>query len=417
MFAVTTAIRKVHAMTKRIRVVQGGTSAGKSIAILAVLIDKAQRDKKRTITSVVSESVPHLKRGVMRDFRNMMQEQNAWVDAHWNATDSIYTFGNGSVIEFFSSDNGDKLRGARRDRLFINEANNITFDAFEQLEVRTKGFVFIDYNPTNEFWVFTELLPVRTDVEQIILTYKDNEALETSIVQSIEQRQGRKGWWQVYGLGHLGEVEGKIYRDWQIIEQIPHEARLERRGVDFGYANDPTAIVELYRFNGGFIINELAFETGLSNRKIADILLNQDQQVLTICDCAEPKSIAELQACGVKMAIGAQKGPGSVLQGIQFVQDQRVSVTRHSVNVIKDYRNYLWQTDKNGKIINEPEHDFSNSMDAVRYAFNGSVMHKARVAQTVRPVYAGSTYGLRSPFSVRPTFQVPRTQPADGLDF
>ena len=149
-------------MTKKIRIAQGGTSASKTISILLWLINLAQSDTKPTLTSVVSESIPHLKRGAIRDFRNIMIAHGYWKDALWNATDSIYTFETGSKMEFFSTDNGDKLRGARRDRLFMNEANNCTLDAFDQLEVRTKEFVYLDYNPTNEFWLFTDALPIVT---------------------------------------------------------------------------------------------------------------------------------------------------------------------------------------------------------------------------------------------------------------
>lgn len=368
-FQATSATRKVAAMTRRIRIVQGGTSASKTISVLLYLISLAQGDKAKTLTSVVSESIPHLKRGAIRDFKNILQEHKYWKDERWNATDSIYTFETGSQMEFFSSDNGDKLRGARRDRLFVNEANNVTMDAFEQLEVRTREFVYLDYNPTNEFWAFTEIVPKRTDWEKIVLTYVDNEALGPEIIASIEQRKGRKGWWEVYGLGLLGEVDGKIYKDWNIIEEIPHEARLVRRGLDFGYSNDPTVCVDLYEWNGGWIVDELFHQTGLSNRKIADLLLNREQ-VLTIADSAEPKSIDELASYGIAV-VGANKGPGSVSQGIQNVQDRRISMTSRSVNVIRCYRNYLWKTDKNGKILNEPEHEFSDPMDAIRYAFNG----------------------------------------------
>ena len=236
-------------MKKRIKIIQGGTSASKTISILLILINRAQnKHEKNELTSVVSESIPHLKRGAMRDFKNIMKAHNYWKDSCWNATDSTYTFETGNQIEFFSSDNGDKLRGARRDWLFINEANNVTLDAFEQLEVRTKNGVWIDYNPTNEFWVFTDVMPHRDDWEMLIITYKDNEALPKEIVDSIEQRKNRAGWWKVYGEGQLGEVDGKIYKGWQIIDSVPHEARLERYGVDFGYSNDPTAIVAIYKY-------------------------------------------------------------------------------------------------------------------------------------------------------------------------
>lgn len=365
MFYLTTATKKIQKLTKRIRVIQGGSSASKTISILLVLIDLAQRDKIPTLTSVVAESIPHLKRGAMRDFKRIMQEHRYWKDANWNVVDSTYTFETGSQIEFFSTDNGDKMRGARRDRGFMNEANNCTLDAFEQLEMRTKEFFFIDYNPTNEFWIF-DVMKERTDTEFLVLTYKDNEGCPPEIVKSLEQRMGRKGWWQVYGLGQLGEVEGKIYKDWAIVEGIPHEAKLERYGLDFGYSNDPSALVAIYRYNGGYILDEITFLKGLSNKQIADILLNETQ-ALVVADSAEPKSIDEIKGYGIAI-VGAEKGKDSVTHGIQLVQDERVSMTKRSVNIIKEYRNYLWETDKDGTILNEPEHTFSHSMDAIRYA-------------------------------------------------
>lgn len=355
-------------MTKKIRIAQGGTSASKTISILLWLINLCQSDAKPTLTSVVSESIPHLKRGAIRDFRNIMIAHGYWKDALWNATDSIYTFETGSKMEFFSTDNGDKLRGARRDRLFMNEANNCTLDAFDQLEVRTKEFVYLDYNPTNEFWLFTEVMPNRNDWEKVILTYKDNEALSPEIVASIEQRKNRKGWWQVYGEGQLGEVEGKIYKDWNIIDEIPHEARLERRGLDFGYTNDPTAIVDIYYYNGGYILDEVCYQKGMSNKQIADLIKDQEQ-IMIIADSAEPKSIDEIRLYGINM-MPAVKGAGSINQGIQYVQQQRISVTKRSGNLIKEYRNYLWATDKQGKILNEPEGGLDHALDAVRYAFS-----------------------------------------------
>lgn len=366
MFSETTAYKKINSLTKRLRIVQGGTSASKTISILIYLIAYAQTDKRKTLTSIVSESIPHLKRGVIRDFKNIMQSHKYWKEANWNATDSIYTFETGSQIEFFSTDNGDKLRGARRDRLFMNEANNITFDAFEQLEVRTKEFILIDYNPTNEFWVQLELIGKRDDIDFIILTYKDNEALSEEIVKSIEQRKNRKGWWQVYGEGQLGEVEGKIYKDWAIIDELPHEARLERYGLDYGYSNDPTAIVAIYKYNGGFIWDEITYQKGLSNKQIADIISNLTP-ALVIPDSSEPKSNDELISYGINI-LPAQKGKGSVNQGIQVVQSQRISVTKRSINIIKEYRNYMWMIDKDGKILNVPQDIWNHAMDAGRYA-------------------------------------------------
>lgn len=353
-------------MKKRIRAVQGGTSASKTISILLYLIARAQSDTKPTLTSIVSESFPHLKRGAIRDFVMIMEEHNYFKEPRWNRTDYTYTFETGSKIEFFSADQPGKVRGPRRDRLFINEANNVPYEAFDQLEVRTKEFIFLDWNPTNEFWYYDQVAN-RTDVEHLILTYKDNEALSKEIIDSIEQRKNRKGWWKVYGEGLLGEVEGKIYKGWEILEELPRFARLERRGLDFGYSNDPSAVIDIYYADGGYIWDEVLFTKGLSNKRIADTILAQETQCLVVADSAEPKSIDEIKSYGVNI-IGADKGKDSVAQGIQLIQDQKIAITKRSINAIKEYRNYLWKTDKDGKILNIPEHEFSHAMDAGRYA-------------------------------------------------
>jgi phage terminase large subunit len=306
----------------------------------------------------------------------IMQDHKYYQDSRWNKTDYTYTFETGSKIEFFSADQPGKVRGPRRDRLFINEANNINYESFDQLEVRTKEFIFLDWNPTNEFWYYNQVAN-RTDVDHIILTYKDNEALSKEIVDSIEQRQNRKGWWKVYGEGELGEVEGKIYKGWEIIDELPRFARLERRGLDFGYSNDPSSVVDIYYYDGGYIWDEVLFTKGLPNKRIADTILAQETQCLVVADSAEPKSIDEIKSYGVNI-IGAEKGPDSVNNGIQIVQDQKISVTKRSVNIINEYRNYLWKTDKDGIILNVPEHEFSHSMDAGRYAMV-SLIKKPRV--------------------------------------
>lgn len=402
MFGKTTATKKITTMQSRLRAVPGGTSASKTISILMFLIDLARTDVTPTLTSIVSESFPHLRRGAMRDWEKIMTEHNIFKEKHWDKTNSIYTFGSGSQIEFFSVDQSEKVRGARRDRLFVNEANNITFQAFEELEVRTKEFIYLDWNPTNEFWYYTDVRNKRSDVEETILTYKDNEALDQAIVDSIEQRKDRKGWWQVYGLGQLGEVEGKIYKDWAIIDSVPHEARLERFGLDFGYSNDPSALVAVYRYNGGYILDEIAYTKGLQNSQIASIIQNQEVQALVIADCAEPKSIDELRNYGITV-LPCTKGKDSVKQGIQFVQDQRISVTTRSLNIIREYRNYLWETDKDGKILNEPEHTFSHSMDAIRYGLQSfNTLEPKRqtleyIPHNYNPVYNPQT-GHNQPF-------------------
>lgn len=367
-FKITEATNKLLGLGKRIRAVCGGTSASKTISILMILIDYCQSNKHKKV-DVMSESYPHLEDGAIKDFREIMLDRGYWKDEAWNTTKHSYKFETGSVLKFISVDKLGKAHGPRRDGLFINEANNIPFNIYEQLEVRTKEFIWLDWNPTNEFWYYTEVKD-KVDHDFLKLTYLDCiDALDQNIIDSIESRRNRKGWWKVYGLGELGEVEGKIYKDWQIIDEIPHEAKLIRRGLDFGYTNDPTAIVNIYKYNNGIILDELTFQKGLSNRQIADILNNCENKCLVIADSAEPKSIDEIMSFGVNI-IGAKKGQGSVSQGIQHVQDQRVSVTKRSINIIKEYRNYLWKTDKDGKVLNEPEHQFSHSMDACRYGLD-----------------------------------------------
>lgn len=383
MYQVTTAVRKLSKLQKRIKGISGGTSASKTISIEQILIDKSQRDTTPKLTSITSESMPHLKRGAIRDFLSIMQEHNYFNDSRWNKSDFTYTFETGSKIEFFSLDMPHKVRGPRRDRLFINEANNIPLETFDQLEVRTKDEVWLDWNPVAEFWWYTDVMPTR-DVDFEILTYKDNEGLSPEIVASIESRRGNKGWWDVYGLGQLGEAEGRIHTGWNIIDDVPKEAQLVRYGLDFGYTNDPTASDGIYRWNNSFILDEVIHQKGLSNRQIADIFLNIDR-ALIVADSAEPKSIDELREYGLNV-IGAHKGKDSINQGIQYVQGQKIFITKRSINTLKEYRNYLWMTDKDGKIINEPSPIWNHHMDDIRY---GMESLKATAPQPLQTDFGG----------------------------
>lgn len=399
MFQKTTATRKIFSLNKRIRGVSGGTSASKTISILLWCIDYAQSTSDQLI-SIVSETMPHLKRGAMRDFEKIMTTHGYWREDRWNASNFVYTFETGSKIEFFSVEQSDKVRGLRREVLFVNEANNIDLETFTQLEIRTRKIVWLDWNPVSEFWWYTDIMPF-TDVDFITLTYKDNEGLSPLEVASLEAHKNNPNkaqWWKVYGEGQLGEAEGRIYTGWNICESVPFSARLESIGVDFGYTNDPTAIVGAWKFNDGFILDEIAYTRGLSNKNIADILLNTNR-ALVIADSAEPKSIDEIKSYGVNI-VPTTKGQGSILQGIQFVQDQKISVTQQSTNLIKEYRNYLWLTNKDGKTINEPSPMFNHSMDAVRYALSKYFVkvepeekyHPVNV-EAVRKARAVSDYG------------------------
>src|SRR3990167_6066116 len=371
----TTAIRKIKKLTARIRCVPGGTAAGKTIAILLYLIHRAQKDEVPTLTSIVSESFPHLKRGAIRDFLLILEEHKYFDPNRWNKTDCVYIFESGSKIEFFSVDQPGKVRGPRRDRLFINEANNVPFETFEQLEVRTKEFVICDWNPVSEFWYYSELKDKRADIEELTLTYKDNEALDKAIVASIESRRNRPGWWKVYGEGLLGEIEGIIFSGWKIIDEVPHEARLERRWLDFGYTNAQTAVGDLYYYNGGYIVDEVLYQKGMSNKQIADTILAQiEPKTLVVADSAEPKSIDEIRDYGVNI-VGVSKTRGEtkletfVKWSIGIVQKEKISVTKRSINIIKEYRNYLWAVDKDGKILNvEDPKCLNHHMRGIAYA-------------------------------------------------
>src|SRR3990167_2672655 len=377
MFIPTTALQKLLKLKKRIRAVGGGTGASKTIGILQILIDKSQSDSVPKKTSVVSKTFPHLEKGAIADFKNIMEQHRYFKRDLWNETKHFYTFETGSVMEFFSADEWEKIKGPRRDRLFINEASRITYQEFEQLEVRTNEEIWMDWNPDVEFWFYDKVLrstDYKDAVDFITLTYLDNEGLPQNIKESIERRRNNKSWWQVYGLGQLGEVESMIYKGWKQIDEIPHEARLWRRGLDFGYTNDPTVIEDIYEYDGGFILDESLYQKGLSNKAIFDKVSNMPEpQTLIIADSAEPKSIDELSALGLNI-IGATKGQGSVYQGIQFVQAQKISITERSVRTIKAYKNYIFATDRDGKILNVPDdsnHEWSNPMDSTRYGFNG----------------------------------------------
>lgn len=377
-YTATTATKKIIALNNRIRLLAGGTSASKSVSALLYLITRAQSDKTPTLTSIVSESFPHLKRGVMRDFLNILQSHNYYVDERWNKSDYIYTFETGSKIEFFSADQPSKVRGPRRDRLFVNEANNVEREAWEQLLLRTKEFAMADWNPVSDFYLYEDYglhdehdLPYADDPDTdfIILTYKDNESLDAAIVNEIEKRKHNRNWFRVYGEGKRGELEGRIYKDWKVdVTDIPHTARLERRGLDFGYSMDPAAVVDIYYHDGGYILDERLYQKGMSNQALAEFIKNlENPQTLLIADSAEPKSIDEMKMYGVNV-LPATKGPGSLNQRIQYMQGKRISVTRRSVNLIKEYRSYMWQSDKEGRILTAPEPGNDHALDAAGYA-------------------------------------------------
>ena len=365
---VTTAIRKIEALKKRIKIIQGGTSAGKTYGILPILITKAATYPRLEI-SVVAESIPHLRRGALKDFLKIMKETGRYFEERFNRTLLRYEFGNGSVIEFFSADDSSKLRGARRDILYINECNNVTFESYNELSIRTKKEVYLDFNPANEFWVHKELKD-EPESDFLILTYIDNEALDNSIVQQIEKNRDKAAtsaywanWWKVYGLGELGSLEGVIFSNWKTIDTIPTEAKLVGIGLDFGYTNDPTAIIEIYNYNNTRIVNQVKYQTGLLNSDIAKVL---PKDVIVYADSSEPKSIEEIRRYGITIK-GVTKGKDSINYGIDVMQRQSYLVTSNSTDLIKELRSYTWDVDKQGTRLNKPIDNFNHAIDALRY--------------------------------------------------
>ena len=382
-FIYTSALDKIRRMTKRIKIIQGGSSASKTYSILPILIDKAIKNPMLEI-SVVAESIPVLKRGAMKDFLKIMKSTNRYIDSNWNRSNFKYTFTNGSYIEFFSIDDGGKLRGARRTDLFVNEANNVNQSAFEQLAMRTSGEIYLDFNPTNYFYAH-DLLKTSDEAEFLKLTYKDNQALPDSIIKYLESKRELaktseywKNWCDVYLDGNVGRLEGVVYDNWSTIDKVPETASLIGIGLDFGFTNDPTAATAIYKYNGDIILDEVIYQTGLLNSQIANRLKEYKCEV--ICDSAEPKSIAELKRYGIR-AIGTKKGKGSINFGISILQEHNMLVTKRSGNIIKELEGYTWKKDKNGEVMNVPIDDLNDALDGIRYL----AMTKLRVSSGARP--------------------------------
>lgn len=352
----------------KIQVHQGGTRSGKTYSILTALIELCHKNSGLVIT-ICRKTFPALRATAMRDFFEILNKEEIYNPDLHNKSDATYQLW-GNMVEFISIDQPQKVRGRKRDVLFINEANEINLEDWRQLLLRTTGRVLIDYNPSDEFhWIYEEVIP-REDAEFFRTTYKDNPFLPQSVVLEIERfKTADENFWKVYGLGERGTSQATIFTHWKEINQIPNEYKLLTTGVDFGYTNDPTAIVRVYTDGHGFAVDELCYATRLTNSDISKVL--RDNQVnrsdVVICDSAEPKSIDEIHAHGFNTH-GARKGKDSVKNGIQFLHSRPLLVTARSVNLIRELRNYKWKEDKNGKQLNEPVDNFNHAIDAMRYA-------------------------------------------------
>ena len=372
-FQVTTALRKLAKLENRIRVIPGGTWAGKTYDIIALEIDYAIKHPGTEIT-FVGATIPSVKAGVLKDFKQIMRETGRWIPHHYNATDRIYTFANGSTIQCTAFDDEDKARQAgKRNRLFVNEVNTISKSVVDALMIRTDGVIWLDYNPTARFWVDNEL--VNSDgVDYLILTYRDNEALPQTILDELERRREKaktsdywSNWCAVYLDGKVGRLEGVCLTEWQEIKKLPEEARILCYGLDFGYTNDPSSLMALYKWNDGYILDEVFYKKGLLNSDISNLLKSYNVNEYVYADSAEPKSIDELRMYGHKVEPVA-KGRDSVVYGINLMNQNKIWVTSRSTNMLRELQSYVWQKDKDGTPLNKPVDAFNHAIDASRYA-------------------------------------------------
>ena len=369
-FKYTTAIAKIRKMKARIKIIPGGSSAGKTYAILPILADMCIKNPGLSV-SVVSESMPHLRRGAMRDFINILKATGRYIDANWNRTNSIYNFTNGSYIEFFGVDDESKLRGARRNVLYINECNKVSEEAYTQLAMRTDQDIYLDYNPSNKFWV--DNVTKEAEAEKLILTYKDNEALTQSVITFLESKLELAkssdywaNWCKVYLSGQTGTLEGTVFNNWSEIDRIPEEAELLGFGMDFGFTNDPSTCVGVYRYNGEVILDEVIYRKGLSNADIAALLKDAGIKAEIYADSAEPKSIDEIKKYGFNI-YPAKKGPDSIKAGISLLQEQPIRITKRSINLKNELEKYTWKKDMDGNSLNVPIDSHNHAIDATRY--------------------------------------------------
>ena len=362
------------AQTQRFVSSCGGTRSGKTFANLQAIFQLAAADEVPSLTSVVSETFPHLKRGAIRDFPSAIGA-DLWDESAWSKGGYIYTLPNGSQIEYFSADATSKVHGPARDRLFLNECQNIPYEIARQLFVRTRGLIIMDYNPTASFWG-NEQIETRPDCVTIHSTYKDNSFLTAEQIREIEANQHDTNWWKVYGLGEFGTLEGLIY-SFELIDEMPLAGGLrEVYGMDFGFTHDPTAIVRVLADTGRKVayVDEIAYKTGMLNSDISAALAECDipKHVHIWADAAEPKSIAEIgRDTGLNIRASNKSAPtrGSRLTfQLQWMQGWRLYITKASTNIIREARNYTWAKDRDGNLVNEPIDTWNHALDAMRYA-------------------------------------------------
>lgn len=359
---------------------QGGTSSTKTYSILQILLMLSLKYPYKI--DIVGLSVPHLKSGVLNDMQSICRQAGFEFDEHYKESDKVFKYGQG-VINFLAFDKLGKAHGGRRDILFLNEANHLNYSIAEQLMIRTRKKVFIDYNPTNAFWVHKQTLVNEPDKAFFIKsTYKDNPFLEQSIIDSIESRKGdgNNNFWRVYGLGELGIAEGLVFNNFEQKDFDINSFENYRNGVDWGFSQDPFAFVRCAIEGKDLYVCQEIYQKGLLNKDSAPMVKCITQDEIVRCDSAEPKSVAEFRQLGVR-AISVRKGAGSVESGIKFLQSfEHIYIHPSCHNVYDEFCNYQWRLDKNGEEMPEPVDDFNHAIDALRYALEDDMTYRKATA-------------------------------------
>jgi len=375
-----------NAPGKRFNFLQGGTSSTKTFSVLQWFYLLAKRLRKPETFSVVSESVPHLRRGALRDWMAILgQDYNP--DTH-NKTEETFKIRN-CMIEFFAVDHPEKARGGRRDRLYINEMNRIPKTMYDQLEPRTRRQVFADWNPTARFYGHDIVENPKN--KDILWFDKSNyhdafdnfgvHLLDDGIVRSIEGRKETdKNWWRVYGLGEIGQLEGLIIPEFELVDELPADLDTDC-GLDFGYSNDPSVLLESGVQGGYLWINQLFYSTGMTNPDICKEMdrIGVPRDYIIYGDSAEPKSIKEIFNEGFHGIKPCLKGKDCFRLGIDHLHRYKIKVTKRSVDIIKDFRNAMWEQDINGKFGSKAKKGYLHSIDAAIYSMTGRIKPPARV--------------------------------------
>jgi|TARA_R100000084_G_scaffold67977_1_gene29802 phage terminase large subunit len=363
----TNVFEKNYNAKTKIVVNQGGTRSGKTYAILQLLLIQALEGNNKLFT-VVRKSFPSLRISVLRDFINLLTEYGLYSENIHNKSEQVFTFGT-NKIEFISLDQPQKKRGAKRHTLFINESNELSYEDYFQLIIRTTNRVYMDFNPSDEFhWIYDRVL-TRDDCTFIQSTYKDNPFLEKTLIDEIERlKDTDENYWNIYGLGERGQSQALIFPNVKTIEKIPENAKHLVYGLDFGFAVSQSALIQIFKKDNNLYFNELIYERGLTNNDLCDkfLSLGIDRRAPIYGDSAEPKSIEEIYRLGWNIK-PTSKGKDSVSMSIDILRRYTLHVTRKSHNLLKEFRTYKYEVDKEGIILNKPIKKDDHGLDAIRY--------------------------------------------------